>query len=34
VKAVAIPILRHRMVKNYKAAAEGLSIEQLITKLL
>lgn len=34
VKAVAIPILRHRMVKNYKAEAEGVSIEEIITKLL
>ena len=34
VKAVAEPILRHRMVKNYKAEAEGLSIEQLIQELL
>lgn len=34
VKAVAIPILRHRMVKNYKAEAEGLSIENIIKDLL
>jgi MoxR-like ATPase len=34
VKAVAEPILRHRMVKNYKAEAEGISIEQLIQELL
>jgi MoxR-like ATPase len=34
VKAVATPILRHRMVKNYKAEAEGISIEQLINELL
>ncbi len=34
VKAVAIPILRHRMVKNYKAEAEGLSIENIINELL
>lgn len=32
VKEVAIPILRHRVVKNYKA--EGISIEQLIKELL
>jgi|TARA_B100000768_G_scaffold49042_1_gene47836 MoxR-like ATPase len=32
VKAVAIPILRHRVVKNYKA--EGISIYQLIKELL
>ena len=34
VKSVAIPILRHRMVKNYKAEAEGLSIENIINELL
>jgi MoxR-like ATPase len=34
VKAVAIPVLRHRVFKNYKAEAEGLTIDQLITELL
>ena len=34
VKAVAIPILSHRVVKNYKAEAEGISISQIITSLL
>ena len=34
VKAVSIPILRHRIVKNYKAEAEGLSIENIINVLL
>ena len=34
VKAVAEGILRHRMIKNYKAEAEGVSIEQIITALL
>lgn len=34
VKAVAMPILRHRIVRNYKAEATGLSIEQLISELL
>ena len=33
VKAVAIGILRHRVVKNYKADAEGIAIETLITSL-
>ena len=33
VKAVAIGILRHRVVKNYKADAEGISIEQIIKQL-
>ncbi len=34
VKAVAEGILRHRVVKNYKADAEGLSIESIIQKLI
>ena len=33
VKAVALPILRHRVFKNYKAEAEGLSIEKILTEL-
>ena len=33
VLAVAKPILRHRLVKNYKAEAEGVSIEQIIDSL-
>lgn len=34
VKAVAPSILRHRIIKNYKAEAESISIEQIIEKLL
>ena len=34
VRAVAANILRHRIVKNYKAEAEGISIEQIIEKLM
>lgn len=34
VKAVATGILRHRVVKNYKADAENLSIESIIKQLL
>ena len=33
VQKVAIGILRHRMIKNYKAEAEGLTIEEIITGL-
>jgi len=33
VRAVAFAILRHRIVKNYKAEAEGISEEQIITDL-
>ncbi|MBC29730.1 MAG: AAA family ATPase [Muricauda sp.] len=34
VKAVAPGILRHRILKNYKAEAEGISIEEIIESLL
>jgi len=34
VQAVAIPILRHRIIKNYKAEAENISVEDIIRKLL
>jgi len=33
VQAVAEPILRHRIVRNYRAEAEGLSIEKIIKDL-
>ncbi len=33
VQAVATGILRHRLIKNYKAEAQGLSIEQIIQSL-
>ncbi len=32
VKAVAKPVLHHRIVRNYKAEAEGISIQDLIDK--
>jgi len=34
VKAVAMDVLRHRLIKNYKAEAEGISIEEIIKGLL
>ncbi len=34
VQAVAMGILRHRIIKNYKAEAEGISEEDIITQLL
>lgn len=33
VQAVALPILRHRVALNYKAEAEGLTIEKLLKQL-
>ena len=33
VQAVAVPILSHRIVKNYKAEAEGITINEVITSL-
>jgi len=34
VKSVAHNILRHRIIKNYKAEAEGISVENIIDELL
>ncbi len=34
VKAVAVPVLRHRIVRNYKAEAEGYTVEKIIAELL
>lgn len=34
VQAVAKPILRHRLVKNYKAEAEGVSMDSIIDRLV
>lgn len=33
VKKVATPVLRHRLVRNYTAQAEGISIEEIISRL-
>lgn len=34
VKAIAHDVLRHRLVKNYKAEAEGISVDSIISQLL
>jgi MoxR-like ATPase len=34
VKVIAPSILRHRIIKNYKAEAEGISVDNIIEKLL
>ncbi|HUM50211.1 MAG TPA: AAA family ATPase [Chitinophagales bacterium] len=34
VQAVALPILRHRIIRNFKAEAENVSIEHIISNLL
>ena len=34
VRAVALPILAHRVVKNYKAEAEDISIAAIVNSLL
>ena len=34
VRAVALEVLRHRVVKNYKAEAEGVSIDDILRELL
>ncbi len=33
VKQVAVPVLRHRLVRNYTAQAEGIGIEEIISRL-
>ncbi|MBC8150589.1 MAG: AAA family ATPase, partial [Bacteroidetes bacterium] len=33
VPAVALPIFRHRIVTNYKAEADGITVSQLISDL-
>lgn len=34
VKAVALSVLRHRVVRNFKAEAEGISVDDIIKKML
>jgi MoxR-like ATPase len=34
VKAVALPVLRHRVLRNYKAEADGLSVDDILKTLL
>ena len=34
VQAVAKPILRHRLVRNYKAEAEGVTVDQVVGRLI
>ncbi|MBK6342673.1 MAG: AAA family ATPase [Flavobacteriales bacterium] len=34
VQAVALPILRHRIVRNYKAEAEGVTVDRIVKELL
>jgi len=34
VKAVATPILRHRIIRNYKAEADNISVEDIVSRIL
>jgi MoxR-like ATPase len=34
VRAVALPILRHRVIPNYNATGEGVTTDQIIAKLV
>lgn len=34
VKAVALPVLRHRIIRNFKAEAEGISVDDIIARLV
>jgi MoxR-like ATPase len=34
IEAVAPPVLRHRIIPNFNAAAEGITVEQIISKIM
>ena len=34
IQAIAKPVLRHRLVRNYRAEAEGYSMDRIISELL
>ena len=34
VKAIALPVLRHRIIRNYKAEADGISVDAIIKKMM
>ena len=34
VKSVALPVLRHRIIRNFKAEAEGISVDDIIARLV
>jgi MoxR-like ATPase len=34
IEAVAPPVLRHRIIPNFNAEAEGISAEQIIDKIM
>ena len=34
IRALAVPVLRHRILVNYRAEAEGISVENIVERLL
>jgi MoxR-like ATPase len=34
VRAVALPVLRHRVIANYNATGEGITTDEIIKKLI
>jgi len=34
IRALAAPVLRHRLILNYRAEAEGVTVEKVVTKLI
>ena len=34
IRALAAPVFRHRLLLNYRAEADGVSVEQVIQKLV
>ena len=34
INAIAVSVLRHRIVRNYKAEAEGMTVEKIIEEMM
>jgi MoxR-like ATPase len=34
VRALALPVLRHRVLVNYRAEAEGVTVDKVVTRIL
>ena len=34
IRALAVPVLRHRLLLNYRAEAEGVSVEKVVERLI
>jgi MoxR-like ATPase len=34
IRALAVPVLRHRLLLNYRAEAEGITVEKVVARLI